>query len=396
MLALALALAAVGACTDPAAEHADAPTVRIVGSPTDADGFIEVSGLSPGTLAALTPLHAGTWPAVLAVYTQAAASDPQAPPMLGEHRVEDGRIVFTPRFPFAPGMSYVARYTSPGGGASTELEFHIDALATSGETRVTEIYPSAEVWPMNQLKMYVHFSAPMRTGRSFAHLRLIDESTGAEVAQPFVTVQEELWDRDHRILTVLYDPARIKRGLAPNQQAGLPLQAGSAYRLVIDADWRDAEGHPLAASFERAFRVGELDRASPHPGDWSIGVPNAETTNPLTIDFGEPMDHGLLHSLIGVRRASLPGRAAGWDARSDTTAADELAGRVEVTDAESVWHFYPNAPWATGDYEIVVPTILEDLAGNNLKSLFDADLGSTPSEFAATETAYFSFFVGNR
>ena len=316
--------------------------------------------------------------------------------MLGEHRIEDGRVVFTPRFPFVPGMSYVARYTPPGGSTPTELEFHLEALVASGGARVTDIYPSADVWPMNQLKMYVHFSAPMRAGRAFDHLRLIDETTGAEVDQPFVTVQEELWDRDHRILTVLYDPARIKRGLAPNQQAGLPLQAGGAYRLVIDADWRDAEGRPLAAPFERAFRVGELDRTSPHPDDWSIDVPVAGTTDPLTIDFGEPLDHGLLYSLIGVRRASLPGRARGWDTRSHTSAADEVAGRVEVADAESVWRFYPTAPWPAGDYEIVVPTILEDLAGNNLKNLFDTDLGSTPSTFATAETAYFGFSVGNR
>lgn len=364
--------------------------MRLVGA------AIEVAGLSADTLAALTPLHADTWPAVLAVYTQAAAGDPQAPSMLGAHRIEDGRIVFTPRFPFAPGMSYVARYTPLGGGASTEVEFHIDALVAPGDTRVTEIYPSADVWPMNQLKMYVHFSAPMRPGRSFEHLRLIDETTGTEVDQPFVTVQEELWDRDHKILTVLYDPARIKRGLVPNQEAGLPLQAGGVYRLVIDADWRDAEGRRLAAPFERAFRVGELDRTSPHPDGWSIGVPGAGTTGPLTIGFGEPMDHGLLHSLIGVRRSSPAGRAEGWDTQSHTSAADEIAGRIEVAESESVWRFYPTAPWPAGDYQLVVPTILEDLAGNNLKSLFDADIGSTPSEFAAAETAYFGFRVGSR
>jgi len=387
---LVLALAVVGACTNPGAEQADAPTVRFVG------GAIEVAGLSGGTLTALTPLRADSWLAVLAVYTRAAAEDPQAPPMLGEHRVEDGRIVFTPRFPFTPGMSYVARYTAPDGGASTELAFHIDALGTSGGTGVTEIYPSADIWPMNQLKMYVHFSAPMRAGRSFDHLRLIDEITGVEVDQPFVTVQEELWDRDHEVLTVLYDPARIKRGLVPNQQAGLPLQAGGSYRLVVDADWRDAAGRPLAEPFERAFRVGELDRTSPRPDDWSISVPNAGTADPLAIDFGEPMDHGLLHSLIGVRRAPPPGRVMGWETRSHTSAADEIVGRVEVTDAESVWRFYPAAPWPPGDYEIVVPTILEDLAGNNLKNLFDADLGSTPSEFATAETAYFGFRVRSR
>jgi hypothetical protein len=389
---LGLLTAVVAAC-GAADQPPDEPALRLTDTP-NAGKTIEVSGLSASTIATLADLRADRWPDVLAVYTADAADDPQAPPMLGEHHVAEGTAVFAPRFPFAPGMSYVARYTPPGGGSATELQFHIDAIVEAGETRVDRIYPSADRWPMNQLKMYIHFSAPMRAGRAMEHIRLIDVATGDDVEQPFVTVQEELWGPDHRVLTVLYDPARIKRGLVPNQQAGLPLQTGRSYRLVVDSAWRDAAGQPLAASFERSFEVGDLDRTSPHPGEWSISLPPSGTTDPLTIDFGEPLDHGLLRSLIGVRRAASRSAGEGWRTQGGTTVADELAGTIEVADAETTWRFHPATPWAPGDYEIVVPAMLEDLAGNTLKGLFDAEVGSRRSEFADAEAAFFGFRVG--
>jgi len=244
----------------------------------------------------------------------------------------------------------------------------------------------------------VHFSASMRAGSAFDHIRLIDRSDGSEVEQPFVTVQEELWDRDRTVLTVLYDPARIKRGLAPHLEAGLPLRRGGSYRLVIDGAWRDADGDPLASSYIRDFRVAEPDRGSPRPADWSIDVPAAGTRAALSLTFDEPLDHGLLHSLIGIRRsaAATTEGGDGWRVDSDTIAADEIAGVVEVQDNETVWRFRPDEPWEAGAYEIVVPTILEDLAGNTLRGLFDAEVGAPPSAFARAEAVYHAFRVGGR
>ena len=73
---------------------------------------------------------------------------------------------------------------------------------------------------------------------------------GEEAAKAMMRVPvpiDELWDPSQTRLTVLFDPARIKRGLVPNAQLGLPLRAGRRYRLEIDSAWPDAQGVALSA-----------------------------------------------------------------------------------------------------------------------------------------------------
>lgn len=370
------------------------PELRLVEGAVEGDpATVQVTGLAAETLAALRDVEPAAWPRTLAVYPDGAADDPEAPPMLGSYAVEGERAVFTPRFPFTRGMRYRARWRPSGGGQAVEIEFGLDAPPPARTTRITAVYPSVDVWPMNQLKMYLHFSASMRAGRAFDSIHLIDVATGAEVEQPFVTVQEELWDRDHTVLTVLFDPGRIKRGLVPHQQVGLPLREGGSYRLVIDPAWPDGGGQPLESGFERGIVVGAIDRSSPHPSGWTLDPPPSGTREALRVDFAESMDHGLLHTLISVRFS--PGDPpSGWSTASQSTAADEIAGRIETTAAESVWSFVPERPWQPGRYEMVVPTILEDLAGNSLRSLFDVDLGDPPSEFADARAIYLPFRIG--
>ena len=42
-------------------------------------------------------------------------------------------------------------------------------------TRVDHVYPSADVLPDNQLKFYLHFSAPMRRGEAWQHIHLLKQ-----------------------------------------------------------------------------------------------------------------------------------------------------------------------------------------------------------------------------
>ena len=68
----------------------------------------------------------------------------------------------------------------------------------------------------------------------------------------------ELWDPSRRRLTVLFDPARIKRGLAPHHEVGYPLGAGVAVDVVVDEGLRDAEGRPLVEPHTRRYEVGPV------------------------------------------------------------------------------------------------------------------------------------------
>ena len=71
-----------------------------------------------------------------------------------------------------------------------------------------------------------------------------DCSTEAEV-ELFLELEDELqWSLTR--LTLLLDPARVKRGLKPNLDEGRALEAGKRYQLVIDQQWPDATGRPLS------------------------------------------------------------------------------------------------------------------------------------------------------
>ena len=307
------------------------------------------------------------------------ASDPDSdlPMMLGQYAVEEDRVVFRPRFALVPGTPYTAHF-DPGdflGAASLaeaegagfaeagvgfevlEAELSIPLDASAPPTRVVQIYPTAAIVPMNLLKMYVHFSAPMRFGEAYRHIRLRD-SAGEVVPDAILEVLEELWDPERRRLTLLFDPGRIKRDLEPNLTLGLPLRDGESYVLEIDEAWRDGSGRPLSEGFSKAFSVGSADRASPDTDTWVVAAPATGSRDPLEIVFPEPMDRALLDRLITV----------------STDRGERVAGRIEVTEGETVWRLTLDRPWDAGGYVIDVHADLEDLAGNNLAHLFDVDL----------------------
>jgi hypothetical protein len=115
-------------------------------------------------------------------------------------------------------------------------------------------YPTSDVLPENALKLYVFFSAPMQRSDSWKYVSLLRED-GSKVQGPFLELDHELWDNEQRRFTVLFDPGRIKRGLASLAEAGPALEARHRYLLVIHREWRDGRGAPLVADFRKSFRV---------------------------------------------------------------------------------------------------------------------------------------------
>ena len=344
---------------------------------------IVVLGLESPLIDALNDALSGSapssegWQSLFPVRVASDASS-DLPVMLGEYAVEGDRVVFRPRFALVPGTSYTARFdpsslagaSSLGGAAGLEEAADFGALAaelsvpldtSAPPTRVVQVYPSGPIVPMNLLKMYVHFSAPMSFGEAYHHVRLRNAS-GDVVPDAILEVLEELWDPERRRLTLLFDPGRIKRGLEPNLTLGLPLRDGESYVLEIDEGWRDGSGRPLAEGFTKEFSVGAVDRVSPDTDAWVVKPPAAGSRDPLEIVFPEPMDRALLDRLITVSTD-----------RGDRR-GERVEGRIAVTDHETVWRLTLDRPWNAGSYVIDVDALLEDLAGNNLASLFDVDL----------------------
>jgi hypothetical protein len=319
---------------------------------------------------AATPPPNG-WSSVLAVY----AGEGDVPPLLGAYSVADGSLVFTPRFPVAPGIHIRAVFQAPGG-APVEGTFEIPkAAALAATTLVDRVYPSTGVLPENQLKFYIYFSAPMAKGQAWQRIHLLGPD-GVRVVLPFLELEEELWDRDNTRLTVLFDPGRIKRGLLPLKEDGPSIQAGKHYTLVIDRDWQDGRGAPLAEEFRKEFRVGPADRTPPNPAKWRIGAPHAGTTEALVLSFPKPMDYALLQHLLEV--ASPGGR---------------VAGSVAVVKDETEWRFTPQQPWTAGDYQVVIRTALEDLAGNHVGRAFDVDTFARVTRSISRDTTSVPFRI---
>ena len=323
------------------------------------------------------------WAAALRVLVEQSSPGPQLPQVIGRYLVLDDRIRFEPRFPFAAGVDYRVEFEPQrleqmaGLGAASAVprvthRFSVPAAVKARTTRVVAVHPSLDRVPSNMLRWYVEFSSAMEPGTAHEHVQLLDEA-GRPVEDAFLRVDEELWDNDRRRLTLLFDPGRVKRGVRTNLEMSAPLVAGHRYRLVIDATWRDASGAALASGFDKEFDVGPFDGASPDPARWELTAPDAGTREPLRVRFTEALDHALAGRMVTVEGG---GRS--------------VEGKVALAHGDSTWAFVPEAPWKAGTYFLRVDAALEDLAGNSVARVFDADRqrGAPPAEEGARRGAW--------
>lgn len=326
----------------------------------------DLAAMSDAQFARAFPVYAASVAA--ADYPPAAPSTLQ--PLPGRYSAAGREVCFVPRFPFLPGTTYTVLVhrdlLTPAGGQGTSSFDREDYDARSiafapdpGEpvTSVVEIYPTAREVPRNLLRLYVEFSAPMAEGGIERHVHLRPGGDGPDLEGAFLPMDAELWDPDRRRVTLMLDPARIKRGLAPHQEAGYALTPGTTVEVVVDAELRDAMGRALTAARTRRYLVGPDVREHVDPCGWEVVPPARATADPLVLRFPRPLDHALLLHCIGVTAGGAP-----------------VAGTVSVSDGERQWAFTPSTAWSDRGYEIVVDPILEDLAGNSLTRVFDRDL----------------------
>lgn len=337
-----------------------APTAKIVGD------TIEVT--APGKVALAAPDRA------LTVYVDRPGKRADQPAVLGTTRADTGRLVFTPKYSLTPGVRY--RVVVRDGPTPTEVVVFIPKEVKKPTTFVKAVYPTADRLPENQLKFYLHFSAPMTQGGSYRHIRLLGEK-GKEVDLPFLELDEELWDRDGVRFTLFFDPGRIKRGLKPREEHGPALEEGKTYTLVIDRGWADADGTPMKETFRKTFKVGPPDDTPPDVKTWKLTPPKAGR-GALRVTFPKSMEHALLHRLVWV--------ADGEGKRVD--------GTIAVSERETVWTFTPKGAWRAGAYRLVADTRLEDLSGNSIGRPFEVDVLRKVERTITTRTVEVPFRVG--
>jgi hypothetical protein len=350
-LFFAIAVLILAACT----QRTSAPSLDYQ------DGVIVASGWSG------RPPSAG-WESVLVVR---ASDDPSAPPIMGGYKESGGVITFTPRFAPSPGVPLYASFR-PENAAEITRTFGEAANTIAATARVMHLYPSADTWPANTLKMYLEFSAPMSTAGAYSHIRVLDEQ-GRPIEQPFVEIEPELWDPSGKRLTILFDPGRIKRGLVDNEASGPPLAPGRAITIEVDPALRDSNGAPLAEKFSRTIRVTEAVRQPVDVRAWRIDSPKSASAD-LVLSFPRPLDHALAQRAISVTRDGSP-----------------VAGGVTLENDETRFRFTPASQWSPGRHVIRVDGVIEDLAGNRLGKVFDVDTSDPAQSVSATPFAEIEF-----
>ena len=360
---------------DAAGNRPDAATVRVVGVPSrylpDADDLTRDEWSSALRVA-------------VAPEDPSAAADSTMPAVIGRYTVEKRAIVFKPEYGFDAGRRYVVTFDASKLPASSDAWQPAPLTSVVGlparnlvpTTVVSGVFPSAEIVPENQLRLYLHFSAPMGQKGGVGYLRLLDEA-GDEIRDPFLPLDADFWNRDRTRFTVFFDPGRQKRGILPNEEMGRSLVAGRFYTLVVSRDWRDADGMPLKEEFRRRFKVAPPDERPLDEKTWRIDAPRSGTRDPLSVSFPEPLDHGLLQRALGVADAN--GR--------------RLFGEQRVDSGEERWQFVPAEPWRSGEHQLIALTILEDIAGNRIGRAFEVDEFSRVDESPEAETVTLPFRV---
>ncbi|UFH55738.1 Ig-like domain-containing protein [Spirosoma sp. KNUC1025] len=270
----------------------------------------------------------------------------------GQYQLIGDDVVFEPLIPLTRGLHYVVWLKNKQLG-----EVMAPALATNDKPELLAVYPTQDSLPDNLLKIYLHFSRPMREGQSLKYVALLKNNTDT-LPGVFLNLQPELWNADRTTLTLWLDPGRIKRDLQPNKQLGTPLQGGNRYQLVVSADWPDEQGATLGKPISKSFVTFQRDSLSPNPKRWSIHRPQSGSIQPMGVSFGEALDYVLLTETLHVIQAD----------------KKLVSGTWQIGENENRAWFKPTASWQPGQYTLRIESRLEDVAGNNLNRLFDRDI----------------------
>ncbi|HEY7497602.1 MAG TPA: hypothetical protein VH740_03775 [Vicinamibacterales bacterium] len=340
----------------------DPPLIQL----NERSNTIDVIGIGPQGLDALARVDwtMEQWQSLLRVSVKGADGD-RPPAVAGRYAIAGDVLRFTPMFPLDEGRQYDVvldpGFLPPNARMIADPQNSVRAVVgrpaveRSPSTIVTHIYPSGGVVPANQLRLYLHFSAPMDWRSGYDYVKLLDER-GEEVLDAFLPLDADFWNDDRTRYTVFFDPGRVKRGILPNRQMGRALEPGKRYTLVVKREWRDGHGLPLKDEFRHAFRAAAPIERALSTSAWTIAPPAGGSRAPLSVVFPQPLDRGLLQRALHVERDGKP-----------------LDGEIAIEAEETRWSFTPREPWRPGEHQLVALAFLEDLAGNRIGRAFEVD-----------------------
>lgn len=197
----------------------------------------------------------------------------------------------------------------------------------------------------------------------------VEDAEGRIVDSPFLHLREEFWSPDMRHLTLLFDPGRLKHGVAPREQVGPPMSEHASFTLVVEP--MKAASGGWSSSFRRTWFTQAEDTTPPQPEAWSISTPAAGSLTPLEIDLEQDLDRYVAARTLRVLH-------------QDGTA---VAGHFTRSPSAAGMRFLPADPWAAGSYRLEVHPTLEDHSGNSLRAPFELAPGTVSgADFAKRAT----------
>ncbi|TSE11414.1 Ig-like domain-containing protein [Aquimarina algiphila] len=268
-------------------------------------------------------------------------------PILGTIQIDELELHFTPLVPFGWNQEYTFIYNNTIEYFTLEIPEAYNYLA------VEAIYPSAKSLPSNLLKWYVQFSHPVNEVHVYDYIRFINNQ-GDTLSRTTLSLENALISEDGKLLTVWIEPGRQKRDLIPNKQLGPVFENDAMYQLIVLKNIKDRQGVSMQKDFTHLFKITYADRIQPSMGSFKILPP--ENNDDLVIFLGESMDYGSTLNSMKIINAE----------------KQEIYGEWQLTNNESTLIFTPKHPWKKGQYQVLIDSRLEDLAGNNLNRLFDS------------------------
>ena len=303
--------------------------------------------------------------------------------VLGSYEIIANRIVFVPRFPPDPAVSYRVLFdyqsmfkllelkdAAPHGNLIDSIRYQpIDRPRTF----LTDIYPVIDTIPSNTLKLYLFFSQPMGFANPYDYINLIGPESQI-IKNAFVEIPEGLWNEARTRLTLLFHPGRIKRGVGPNHSLGPVLAEGLQYELVIDKNWKDANGKNLVGKTSKKYHVSKERRNKIDRKDFYFSSSCPEDCQLLLVIKNTLIDIEMARNSIAIINSN----------------QEVLDVQISYDDDGKSILFRSQGFYAGEKYMMSINPRLEDICGNSFYYVFDSEAGKRSDQF---EVINFSFVI---
>ncbi len=287
--------------------------------------------------------------------------DNETPHIIGAYLIKENRLLFKPRFTLLPNVNYTVSYFSFERAEWEFKEFRVTPFHGE-QPRVTSVFPGTESIPQNTLRFYLYFDQPMGQSNPYEFIKL-ENDQGENIEDAFVEITSGLWNSERTRLTVFIHPGRVKRMVGPNLKQGPVFEKGKSYRLILSSEFASSYGITMSNDWVKTFSIDAPVYEKINIANWYVIPPEIGTTNPLVIQTTSHLDEAIAQRMIQVKSGN-----------------SILDGKVQFTESKRQLIFTPSKIWVSGNYDLIIPSTIEDVCGNTVHYIFDKKVGDSTSD----------------